>query len=669
MKTCLCVVVAVMASAAAQAHQLPADPFRPSNARTVDGLIIPVDDFIPAARCAGCHRDTYSAWSESLHRNAGREPFYNESVRLLTATRPIEFSRHCESCHLPVALLSGALKTGSLVSRHLDDEGVTCSVCHAITETTLDGTGSYTIARPAILVTADGRRLRDASDSAILADVEGHRRAVMRPLLRTAEFCAACHKSSVPPDLSDYPYLQKGFNVYDEWQQSPFSKEVASSSEPATGRAECRTCHMERSASTDDRASKGGTIASHRWRGANTAVPLFYGLPRQLEVTRQFLQSGLVDAEVVAIENGRTGKRLEIIQPTDGHRLEVAAGDPLSVEIVVSSDGIGHSFPPEIRDLYDAWVELEVSDRAGHSVTSTHSYRQVLVDVEARPLLRHEVWLAIARLCDDRLPPGTPDLLRLRAVLPPGFASSAPVRVRASVKYRRFNPEYTSYVQSRLGAPLEVPTIPMAERELVLNGKEPPPSGDSHVTARRWRRYGQALLARADRRASQAFARALALEPDNLELLIDSAAAELRTASSGPRKDHARRALALLAKPLAAAAVSPRARYWKALALVRIGEPLAAIGEWWQLLTTFPRDRDLRRRLANASLARGQWAEARSLFTSILQIDPLDGSAYQSLLAAALREGRDDLAEGYAQRYELLSHVANTSVEGSCAAR
>src|SRR5262245_22866665 len=67
----------------------PAEPFRPSNARTVDGRTIPEDDFFPASRCASCHADTHRSWSESLHRNAVREPFYKESVDILARTRGI----------------------------------------------------------------------------------------------------------------------------------------------------------------------------------------------------------------------------------------------------------------------------------------------------------------------------------------------------------------------------------------------------------------------------------------------------------------------------------------------------------------------------------------------------------------------------------------------------
>src|SRR5437762_13241897 len=87
----------------------PTQPFSPSNARTESGETIPVEQFFSAKRCAGCHHDTHAAWSESLHRNAAREPFYRESVDILLRTRGIEFTRHCESCHTPVALFSGAL--------------------------------------------------------------------------------------------------------------------------------------------------------------------------------------------------------------------------------------------------------------------------------------------------------------------------------------------------------------------------------------------------------------------------------------------------------------------------------------------------------------------------------------------------------------------------------
>lgn len=94
---------------------VPTEAFAPSNARTEDGKLIPVEQFFSSSRCANCHQDTHTAWSESLHRNAAREPFYRESADILLRTRGIEFTRHCESCHTPVALFSGALSTAVCV--------------------------------------------------------------------------------------------------------------------------------------------------------------------------------------------------------------------------------------------------------------------------------------------------------------------------------------------------------------------------------------------------------------------------------------------------------------------------------------------------------------------------------------------------------------------------
>src|SRR5947208_15302231 len=78
---------------------------------------------------------------------------------------------------------------------------------------------------PALLVKEDGTRLLEGvTDQQILDNVNDHRRAMMRPLLKTPEFCGSCHKSQVPRELNDYKFLL-AFMVADELQQSSFSKE------------------------------------------------------------------------------------------------------------------------------------------------------------------------------------------------------------------------------------------------------------------------------------------------------------------------------------------------------------------------------------------------------------------------------------------------------------
>ncbi|MBA3321516.1 MAG: hypothetical protein H0T45_08755, partial [Pyrinomonadaceae bacterium] len=138
---------------AAAHYALPfgANPFAPSNAASATGAFIPAEDFIPADRCAKCHTDAHAQWNESAHRNSFREPFYQKNVNDLIAQRGIEFTRHCESCHNPAALFSGALTKDSPIKRPFDEDGVSCIACHSIQTATGRGIGGYVMGQPALL--------------------------------------------------------------------------------------------------------------------------------------------------------------------------------------------------------------------------------------------------------------------------------------------------------------------------------------------------------------------------------------------------------------------------------------------------------------------------------------------------------------------------------------
>ena len=126
--------IAVAGGARAGAYELPfgPNPFAPSAAHTSTGELLAPEAFIPAARCAGCHARVHAQWSESAHRSSFREPYYQANVHDLIDARVIAATRHCEGCHNPVALFTGALSQDARVARPFDDEGVTCSVCHSI---------------------------------------------------------------------------------------------------------------------------------------------------------------------------------------------------------------------------------------------------------------------------------------------------------------------------------------------------------------------------------------------------------------------------------------------------------------------------------------------------------------------------------------------------------
>jgi Flp pilus assembly protein TadD len=671
--------------------------FSPSNARTTDGKLIPADQFFPAARCLKCHRDTHVAWSESLHRNSAREPFYKQSVDILERSRGTESMMHCESCHSPVAVFSGALlkennkADGPHGPRPFEDEGVTCSVCHSITEARLDGTGSYTIRRPALLLLADGAPVYgDLPDSAITADVPSHRRAMMRPLLKTSEFCATCHKSAVTVPLNNYKFL-RGFSAYDEWQQSAASRETVAPFYRREQRMDCRNCHMPPVKATNDLAAKNGTLSSHRWLGANTTTPLFYGQTRQAELTEQFLENSVLSVDIFALQSKATGRLIApLSQSTQSgeNRMTLRPGDEVTVDVVIFNQKAAHSFPPELRDMYEPWVEFEALDVFGMRVfhsgfikadgtldEGAHVYKSILLDEAARPITRHQVWLARVKAYDNAIPPGRSDVARFRFRLPEDEKTGGlnTLTLRARVHYRRFIQEYTDYVLRRGNiSQLAIPIVRMTEAEVrVVREDAKGISGDKNQTqsltpqaqSRRWNDYGIGLLEQAQYGpASEAFRQASRLDPGNPDLLINCAIAEMRTERYGPEREQLHKAALFLEAALQIAPTLARAHYYRALVLRGEGKTREAAEVLAKIALAYPCDREVQRQLGQTLYALGRVAEARTAFEAVVGIDPNDHGAYQFLAPIYLSEGLKLEAERAASLYLLWRDDPRTDV-------
>lgn len=654
---------------------LPKELFSPSNARTEDGNLIPVEQFFSAKRCLGCHQDTHAAWSESLHRNAAREPFYRESADILLRTRGIEFTRHCESCHTPIALFSGALsKNGPRQQApftSLDDEGVTCTVCHSITEARLNGTGSFTIRRPALLAKEDGTPIfGNFTDEQILADIPAHKRAVMRPLLRTPEFCATCHKVDAPPDLNGYKHM-RGFSAYDEWQQSGASHESVSPYYRAEQRVDCRGCHMPKIESLNDRAAKSGVIASHQWLGANTAAPLFYGQMKQVKLTEEFLSSQVISADIFALKRESTGESLPEV--TTGSQLALNPGEEITAEVVVANRKAAHSFAPEVRDLYEIWVAFEAVDDQGKTLMrsgfikpdgmlddSAHVYKAILLDEDAKPITRHQIWLTNVVAYNNAIPAGRSDVVRFRFRVPKNWKrdNSRAITLRTTVNYRRFTEEYTNYVLKRQGRKFTMPIVRMAENEVKIlpmsakNGAGKKDRLTKDVQARRWNDYGIALLEQAQYGpAAEAFRRAAELSPSDPNPLVSAAIAEMKTERFGLDRNQLAKAAELLDAALKLDPNNPRARYIHALLLRSLQRSVEAASELAKLAQEYPRDREVARQLGQTLYALGRIAEARVAFEAVINVDPTDFGAYQFLSPIYQSEGQTEKADYARGRY------------------
>jgi len=241
-------------------------PFLPSNATTDTGQFIDSKTFLTAKYCGHCHQEAYAEWRQTAHANSFRAPWYIKNTNVLRDTKGIEYTRHCEGCHNPIALTSGALTRGSPIDRHFDQDGVTCSVCHSIQKVDTRGTGSYVIAQSTALLDADGKPIYgEVPDKEILAHLDRHAKAVMKDFYNTSEFCAACHKAALPKMLNDYKW-QRAIFLYDEWQQASFAKQSPLPFYVKPAVSTCQTCHMpSESITLQDYGAENGKLASHRW--------------------------------------------------------------------------------------------------------------------------------------------------------------------------------------------------------------------------------------------------------------------------------------------------------------------------------------------------------------------------------------------------------------------
>ena len=193
----------------------------PGNAAIEDNDFIQPGAFPKATYCAVCHAQAYSQWRQALHSNSFRTPFYRTSVNILLRTKGIEFTRHCDSCHNPVGVLTGGLTQDSKVDRQFDQDGLTCLTCHAVQKLQPTvGNGGFILGVPSVMVDENGNRIPgEVPYEEILKHPDRHSKAVMKDFYRTPEFCSACHKANLPDTLNDYKFV-RAFTVYDEWHNS-----------------------------------------------------------------------------------------------------------------------------------------------------------------------------------------------------------------------------------------------------------------------------------------------------------------------------------------------------------------------------------------------------------------------------------------------------------------
>ncbi len=650
----------------------------PGNAEIEGNQFLPSSAYPDAEYCGHCHKEAYHQWRQSLHANSFRTPFYRNSVNILLRTKGPEFARHCDSCHNPIGILAGELNPVVPMDRSFDRDGLTCMTCHSIQALgSREGNGSYVMGVPAVMVDDEGKRIPGrVPDSEILAHLDRHSKAVMQPLYHRAEFCAACHKASFPPMLNDYKWL-RAFSAFDEWQNSKFSHENPLTFYQADFTT-CQGCHMKRAATIlAEPGAKNGTFVSHRWTAGNTAVPFYYSYDEQLQKTIEFLRTGnYLNVDIFGLEiHSATAAMEEKLKTEDADDLThltaplgttsfaLSEGRVADAWVVIQNRFIGHSLIPEVRDLYQAWVEFTVTDDAGRELFHSgflrpdqsidpraHSFTNRPVDVIGDFVDNHKVWQIHSVAYDNSIQSGSSALVRYRFLVPPGLKGS--LRMTARVNYRHLRQSYLNNVFGKDHPDYPIVVLASETRTLTIGDNQ-------HAAATalenqtenedwmRWNNLGIALLDQLQYpQAESAFQKVLALRPDYKDGYVNLGLAYIDWEKYA-------QARAPLEKALALHPDDARALYYLALVERRQRHSEAEVADLRKVVAEYPDSRDARRELGISFYQQHHPDEAIAQFKALQAIDPDDLAAHYNLSILYRRKGLKLLAQQEAAQYSI----------------
>ncbi len=597
------------------------NPSRLRVAREVDRRGFYAGAPIGSAECAGCHRDVAAQWAASAHRfSSFANPYYRVAVEDFRREKGFEASRFCGNCHEPALVATGAMDRPIDRRSPAAQAGITCRTCHGITHTDLRGNGGYVVNLPPLPAAG-----------------AGHGAALRPALLGEPRFCAACHKVGLGPEITGHRWL-RGQNDWDAWQGSGVAGNGAAAIHRPSETKRCQDCHMPREpAVLGDAGAKAGLVRSHRFLGANTALPHLRGDSAHEAATAAFLR-------------GRAS-------------LALVWSGPQRVDAILRARGVGHRFPGGTMDSNEVWLEVTAFDAAGRRLggsgrlgadrglaRDTHLVRVQPVDGAGRPLARRDPQHMRGVVYDTALTPADPQVVRY--AVPAGTAM-----VEARLLYRKFSAAYARYacadVPARTRARcLDLPITEIARAQLAASAPAPA-DFDTLVD------WGIALAEAPADHASEAVAplrHAAALAPARPEPLLGLARLSLRLG----RTDDA---VAFAAGARARAPAHPASDFLETRALLAAfrAHPARIAAE--SLAARLPVDRAALDLLARGRGLDGDAPGALAAADRLLVLDPEseDGHYHR---AQALRElGRAAEADLALDRYDRFRVALETDLD------
>jgi len=469
----------------------PHGKFFPSSAQTTDGKYIPSEYFLKSQACQRCHADIYKQWESSMHHfSSFNNQWYRKSIEYMQEVDGVQPSKWCAGCHDPALLFSGMFDQPikQNVNKPEARAGLSCMMCHSIVQVkSTMGQGDFTLEYPTLheLAASENPVIRRLHDFMVRLNPEPHRRVFLKPFMtqQVPEFCSGCHKVHLDVPFNNYRWI-RGFNEYDNWQASGVSGQGARAFYYPAVSMMCADCHMPLVASHDD-GNIDGYVHSHRFPGANTAVPTANEDSSQFEASQNFLKDKQLSVDIFAVSpagksneqnlniefgkqelsttfavgeesdlslpKGRVGETRTLTAPLGRVDAAVRRGDDILLDVVVRTRKVGHFFPGGTVDAFDVWLELQATDEKGQTIfwsgkvedggkgpvePGAHFYKSLQIDAHGNPINKRNAWASRAVVYVRLIPPGAADTVHYRVHVPENAGDR--ITLHAKLNYRKF---------------------------------------------------------------------------------------------------------------------------------------------------------------------------------------------------------------------------------------
>ena len=303
-------------------------------------------------------------WASTMMANSVRDPLFRAALSV--ANQDVaDVGQWCLRCHAPQAYWRGhTLPADGGAFDAVDNEGVTCDVCHRSHVPSQDANAPY-IGNAQIFVDATGLKFGPYDDSS-----SPFHPTAKSSFTSSSALCGQCHQvfnPILPWRASDGGVLAPHFpldTTYEEWKQSAFARGTF-----ADGARSCQNCHMPAFEGSDGGIAAGPTADGgwgypvakmgpyraqpqrHTFAGGNV-----WGLDAVLQANPdlQPLAAQFAETKRWAMKNLNEAATLALTVPADGY-----LGEASKVTVKVTNH-TGHKLPTGYADGRRVFVQLEV---------------------------------------------------------------------------------------------------------------------------------------------------------------------------------------------------------------------------------------------------------------------------------------------------------------------